>query len=303
MWSFAKSEAPGDWQLHETPTNENLRAVTHTANGAAAVGDSGIVLGRSANAKWGHVVEHGPSADDSNLYDVAVTGDGRRLWFCGDDGALGYYDLPSGERHDASEPFGLTESFRAITALGKRGSEKLLVGSSAGTVVSATAEGTTVRLAARLHPANASSVTAALSRESGVGYILTGSGGLHRTTAHQGWKQVGVPDASTDSWHAAARFADGLFVAGGSGFAAHYDPTDGTWTPYDLGSHTIYGVSGDANGAIAVGGSGTVHQRTDKDWVKAATPTGTRLLDATVTPAPVVVGKDGVVLELAGGVW
>jgi len=50
------------------------------------------VLARGADS-WESVLEDGPSANGETLRGVDATDDGQAVWFAGDGGALGHYDI------------------------------------------------------------------------------------------------------------------------------------------------------------------------------------------------------------------
>ncbi|MFC7166213.1 hypothetical protein [Halospeciosus flavus] len=302
MWSFVSDEQAGNWRTVEISVEETFRSATRTVNGPCAVGDDGVVVGRAKNGEWGVVVEDGPGADNRALHAVAATDDGKRVWFCGANGALGYYDLEKGERSNESEPLGQTDRFRSIAVVGKRGSEKLIVGSNAGTVVSAVADGEEVRFGAMARPAGATAINGAVGTADGVGYVLDESGDVFRTTAEEGWRHVGVPEAET-TYHALDAANGRLYVAGGNGCVSAYDRESGKWTPYDLDSTTFYGLAVDEDVALAVGGSGSVYRWHDDDWAAADTQTGKNLHDAVLGKHPIVVGVSGTALEHTSNVW
>lgn len=302
MWSFVSDEPSGNWRTVEVPVNVTLRSAARTVNGPCAVGDDGKVVGRAKNGEWGVVIEDGPGADNRALHAVAATDDGKRIWFAGDGGALGYYDLSNGDRSNESEPLGRTDAFRSVAVVGNRGAEKLLVGSGSGGVISAVADGTDVRFGAMAHPADSTSVNGAASADGGVGFVLDEGGDVFRTTAEEGWRHVGVPEV--EATYRALDGVDGtLHVAGGNGCVNAYDLETGTWTPYDLDSATFYGLAAGPKTVLAVGGGGTVYRWHDDDWAADDTRTGANLHDAVLGKHPVVVGVNGTVLEHIGEIW
>lgn len=96
------------WQRVSSPTKKALRGVVFTGRGPVAAGEGGRVLART-DEDWETVVERGPGNASNGLTGAATTGDGERVWVCGDSGAVGRYDVADGKIIDYSAPEGKDE--------------------------------------------------------------------------------------------------------------------------------------------------------------------------------------------------
>jgi hypothetical protein len=102
------------WTVAETPTGGTLYDVARTANGIYAVGTGGVVLRRDA-AGWTTMLDGGPTGNGNDLYGVDVTDDGEALWFVGASGAIGEYDVETGNIEDYSAPMDVTNNFNDVS--------------------------------------------------------------------------------------------------------------------------------------------------------------------------------------------
>ncbi|WP_435096882.1 hypothetical protein [Halarchaeum sp. P4] len=294
MWELGSGDG-GHWERVTSPVSVTLRDVTHSANGPCVVGNDGFVLGRASDGTWGVLVEHGPKAHNNDLHAVDATGDGKRVWFAGSSGAVGYYDLQAQKRRDFSEPNDLTNTFQALTVSGKRGSEKLLAADGSGNVVPGVVSGDTIDWEWARDVSGA--MTALSSNPAGVGFGVNSSGGVFKTTRDDGWKKIGLEDAGT-SLYAVTANNNRLIVGGGNGRI--YELEDNTWTPYLLASFTVQDLSlaPDGSVALAVGGSGDVFvRRGTGDWKPRSAKNSNALRGCAVSSPAVAVGKSGTIIE------
>lgn len=295
MWDLGSGDG-GHWASVTTPVSITLRDATHTANGPCVVGNSGYVLGRATDGTWGVLVEHGPQAQNNALHGVDATDDGKRVWFVGSSGSIGYYDLEESGRRNFSEPEGVTGTFEAVTVSGKRGSEKVLVADGSGNVIPGVVDDDTVGWQWERRTGGGA-MTALASNEAGVGFGVDSSGDVYKTTKDQGWKQIGLRDAST-SLYAVAASDNRLIVGGGNGRI--YELEDGAWTPYLLDSFTVHDISlaPDDSLAVAAGGSGDVFVRRGRgDWTRAQVDADSGIRGCAVSTPAVAVGSSGVIVE------
>jgi hypothetical protein len=332
MWRFDADVATGTWTAVASPVSVTLHGVARTADGACAVGETGVVLGRAADGEWGVVVENGPSARGETLYCVAATADGERVWFAGANGALGYYDLPEGNRYDRSEPSGVENAFHGIGVAGPRGSEKILVSDGSGNALPGEVSSDGVSWDRQRKPAGGTALTAIDADSDGVGYAVDSNANVWQTTA-EGWRNIGVADAQ-NSFYAVVAGTDAVVVGGGNGRVyelrrpsgedgngagdgdgagdgsgdgdegvARSEDVDGrSWTPYTLGSETVEALATDGEEAVAGGTSGSIHyRRGDSDWASVEW-SGTKTLRGVAVGDPcVAVGNNGTIVERAEG--
>lgn len=102
LWN-SETNADGSiaWEARSLPVDGTLYDVADATAGPCAVGDGGVVLGRSADGSWRVLVENGPAARGETVHAADTTDDGARVWFGGSGGAVGYYDVPTGDRIDS----------------------------------------------------------------------------------------------------------------------------------------------------------------------------------------------------------
>ena len=129
---------PPAWQTVDAPARNTLYGVTVFDSGAVAVGESGAVFGRPNGEPWQTVIEHGPAGSSRRLSTVDATDDGARVWFAGDSGAIGTYDVAGAVKRDFSGIGGIDADWRAMAVTGEANDE---------TVYLATDEGAVLRLA------------------------------------------------------------------------------------------------------------------------------------------------------------
>ncbi|WP_436931053.1 hypothetical protein [Halosimplex halobium] len=304
MWEFASGSAPARWTAVDSPVPDTYHDVTATAKGPCAVATDGAVVARAADGTWGLVVEDGPSARGETLRAVDATGDGKRVWFAGANGALGCYDLPAGRRVDRSEPQGIADGFGALAVDGDRGSEKLLVADGSGHVFPATVDGRRLDWGPTTRPSGNTAVTA-LAAADGVGYAVDSNAAVYRTTGSEGWERVGV-DGAGNSFYAVAATPDRLLVGGGNGRLYGGPPDGSVWTPHTLGDFTVQALAaGDSPAAdstagapaLATGSGGSLYARGPAGWRRERWD-GSKTIRGVVSGDPgVAVGSNGLVLE------
>ncbi|MDS0477645.1 hypothetical protein [Natrinema sp. 1APR25-10V2] len=295
MWNFEDDgDEPLVWTAVDAPAEGTVYDVIGTANGPCAVGDGGTVVGRAADGSWGIIVPDGPGARGETLRAVAATDDGRRIWFCGTGGAVGYFDLESGRRVDCSRPDGMDVTFHALAVSDDRASEKLLLADGNGVALPGTVDGENPAWDRRTTPADGTAITALSADESGYGYGVDGNGAVWKTTP-SGRDRIGIADAE-DSLYAAAASASTLVVGGGNGRFYERDETGG-WTPHSLGDAGIECLDVDGStrlvgregGLLRVRERGT---RRETDW------DGTATVHGVLAGSPhVAVCENGLVLE------
>jgi nitrous oxide reductase len=97
------SAQSGGWTEVDSPVSKTLYGVVNTQAGPFAAGKTGNVLGR-VDGSWRVVVDDGPQTRSNSLRTLAVTDDGKRIWFAGSSGALGAYDVVEGVQVQLQRP-------------------------------------------------------------------------------------------------------------------------------------------------------------------------------------------------------
>jgi len=121
------------WTVAETPTEEILHAVARTATGAHAAGGGGVVIRRTETG-WTTVFDGGPTGNGNALYGADVSDDGERLWVVGASGAIGEYDVTTGDLVDRSAPDDVTNNFNDVAVRGPAGEANVYVAGDSGKI-------------------------------------------------------------------------------------------------------------------------------------------------------------------------
>ncbi|QLH81954.1 hypothetical protein [Halosimplex pelagicum] len=304
MWEFASGAPPARWTAVDSPVPDTYHDVAATSQGPCAVATGGAVVARATGGTWGVVVEDGPSARGETLRAVDATSDGERVWFVGANGALGWYDLPTGRRVDRSEPRGITDGFGALAVEGERGSEKLLVADGSGHVFPAEVSGRTLDWGPTTVPSGDTAVTA-LAAADGVGFAVDSNAAVYRTTGTDGWERIGVEGAG-NSLYAVAASPDCLLVGGGNGRVYGGPPDGSAWTPHTLGDFTVRTLAAGGSAAddstadppsLAAGTGGSLYARGGAGWRRERWD-GSKTIRGVASGDPTVaVGSNGLILE------
>lgn len=313
MWEFDQGVYPGEWREVESPVGTPLYDVVSTQNGPAAVGGKGKVIGRTPDGEWGVLVENGPAGKSRALRTVDATDDGKRIWFAGDAKSIGYYDLESRERNNYTnvDTLGdnpgsetLSGTIGALTVAGDRGNEKLLFADTSGNILPAhmddkqEGDGIQIDWEFTSSPSGDTAVKAITSDTDGVGYAVDNNARIYKTTADDGWEQIGIHDVGKSMYSA---YVDGeaILVGGGGGFLYEREGDD-RWTPHNVGSFTVRAMTR-ADGEMLAGGAGhLVYREGNSKWGRVPWHGGTTIRGITVGQGEqedVAVCKNGTIIE------
>lgn len=108
----------------ETPVDADLYDLERTVDGAYVVGSGGRVFavdddGLGGHEEWRTAVRAGPAGDGRTLRVAATGRDHRDLWFAGENGSLGRYDVAAGSTADCSAPDDETNDFTDLAVCGR----------------------------------------------------------------------------------------------------------------------------------------------------------------------------------------
>ena len=283
------------WTVAETPTDSALYDTKYTVEGAYAVGTGGIVIERTADG-WRKVLDGGPTGNSNSLYGADVTDDGERLWFVGESGAIGEYDVATGNLNDRSAPMDVINNFNDVAVTGQAGEANVYVAGDSGKMYYSFEngrEGTWEDVT----PGDGSNINAVDFYGDRSGHIVDGNKSVFHTTDGETWNKIGIADANVNLYGVDSDGADDVWVSGGGGMIFHWDGAE--WTPTDTGDAGLQDidVSDDDTDGLTVGGSGKVYDLTLGSWEQEATPTGENL-KAVVRGSPdIAVGAGGIVIE------
>ena len=291
----ADETASPDWTAAETPVDGTLHDVRYTATNPHAVGAGGVLIERTA-AGWETVFRGGPTGNGNGLYGAAVTDDGERLWFVGNSGAVGEYDVTTGNLIDRSKPTGASNQFNSVAVTGPAGDADVYVVDDSGLVYYSFEngeEGTWNYLT----PGSGSGIPAVEFYGARAGTLIDTNGKVFGTDDGTTWETFGIEDADTTFAGLDADAPDDVTVVGGGGSLYAYDGVE--WRPDRIAEAGLKDVITSDAGGVAVGGSGTVVQREDGVWSVADTPSGQNLraVAAFDGDRDYAVGASGTVLE------
>ena len=294
---LATAASSSGWQSVETPTGTTLHDVEATAAGAYAVGGGGVVLERT-DAGWRTVLDGGPTGNGNSLYGADVTDDGECLWFVGASGAIGEYDVTTGDLTDHSAPMDVTNNFNDVSVTGAAGEANVYVAGDSGKVYYSFENGAS-QTWEYVTPGSGSAINAVDFYDDRKGHIVDGNKSVFSTADGATWDELGIADSNVNFYGVDSDGADDVWVSGGGGMIFHWNGSQ--WTPADTGDAGLRDVEvapgGDAG--YTVGGGGKLYAVEDGRWVQQSTPTGQNL-KAVVRAgldADVAVGAGGTVVE------
>jgi len=289
----AAASGESEWSVAETPVGSTLHDVAHTATTPHAVGNGGVVIERTA-AGWTLLLDGGPTGNGNDLYGAAVTDDGKRLWFVGASGAIGEYDVETGNLEDRSAPNDQTGNFNDVAVAGPAGDANVYVADDSGAIHYSFAngeEGTWEYVV----PGSGDTLNAIEFHGLREGHVVAEGGNVFATDDGTTWERIGLEDADASFYGLDADAFDDVTVSGGNGTIQSYDGAQ--WTPTDLGDATLVDIETDGADAYAVGGGGAIFERDGGVWAQNATPVGENLTAVARGSVDLAVGASGTVLE------
>jgi len=291
----ATVSAGDGWTVVESPTGNTLYDVEYTATGAYAVGSGGQVLERTEKG-WRKIIDGGPTGNGNSLFGAGVTDHGKRLWFVGSSGAIGEYDVETGNLNDHSAPMDVTNNFNDVAVTGAAGEANVYVAGDSGKMYYSFENGEEGSWE-YVTPGSGSNINAVDFYDEKKGHIVDGNKTVFHTQDGATWDKIGLADANVNFYGVDSDGADDVWVSGGGGMIFHWDGVE--WTPADTGDAGLRDivVSDDDGDGLTVGGGGKVYDLTSGRWEQQATPTGQNF-KAVVRGSPdIVVGAGGSIVE------
>lgn len=296
--SDAGSLLGGGWTTADTDTTETLHDVARTASTPFAVGTGGRVLERGSDGGWSTVVEDGPDGDGRDLFAADATGDGAQLWFAGASGALGAYDVETGEVtphdpadiEDYSAPTDRTGNFDGLAVTGDAGDAHVYVTDQSGHIFTSHDGGETW---SDTTPGSGATIPAIEFRSERAGHLCDTDGTVFATTDGETYEQIGIEDADVSYYGLASDGSDDVIVVGGGGTVRTYNGT--AWEEASVGDPRLNDVT-TASGRVAVGAGGAIFEA-DGEWSEATTPTDENLHAVVGGDRAIAVGASGTVVE------
>jgi uncharacterized membrane protein YgcG len=296
-WRNGPAEEREDWSVVESPISQTIYSVAPTTRGPTAVAGKGYVIARR-DGEWEVLLDRGPAASSNTLYAADVTSDGKRVWFAGSSGALGFYDVDEGKKHDYTAPLGKTSTWEAITVAGKKGSEKILVANGSGEVLPGYITDHNPEWGWVVKPGGSGSTISALGASAdGIGYAVNTSGSVFKTTDDDGWERIGIENAQVKFYGIAATESN-LFVPGGGGLVYRYNKSANNWTPLGVGTGALRGIGQEGDEMVVAGDGGSIYIRDGPNRWELSRARTSQTLNAIAlgNDLDVIVGKN-VILE------
>ncbi|GAB7093781.1 hypothetical protein JCM30237_09330 [Halolamina litorea] len=311
---------PPAWQTVETPARNTLYGVTVFGSGAVAVGESGVVFGRPNGEGWQPIIEHGPAGNSRTLAAVAATGEGARVWFAGESGAVGTYDVAGAVKRDFSNVDGIDADWQAVAVTGAANEETVYLATDEGAVLRLSIVDRSLEVGEFVRPPTLATGLAGLEAlDDGRLVVLSRGGRLFVTEDREQWTTVQFqPDEFVDVAAQSAAGnqksatsgdvgADGEAITAIRAPGEGYRYADGDSFSFPFGQPTLTAVSAAVGRTVAVGTGGGVYRRAPDGWVTVTTDNDRTLRDVAAVPAgdeggarDVAVGAAGTILERGG---
>lgn len=295
-------ESPA-WQTVEPPARNTLYGVTVFASGAVAVGEGGVVFGRPNGEPWQAIIERGPSGKSRNLKTVDATDDGARVWFAGNSGAVGTYDVAAAVKRDFSGIDGIDADWRDIAVSGEANDETVYLATDEGAVLRFRVAERSLEIGEFVRPPTLASGLAGIETLADGRLVALSKGGrLFLTPDREQWTTLELqPDEFTD----VGTGADAAYMVRAAGEGYRY--ADGTTVSFPFGQPSLRAVDAAEGRVVAVGTDGGVFRRAPDGWVTITTDNDRTLRDVSVVPPgrngdarDVAVGAGGAILERGG---
>lgn len=295
-------ESPA-WQTVEAPARNTLYGVTVFGSGAVAVGESGVVFGRPNGEPWQTVIERGPGERSRTLRAVDATDDGARVWFAGDSGAVGTYDVAGAVKRDFSNVDGIDADWRDVAVAGEANAETVYLATDEGAVLRLAIADRSLEVGEFVRPPTLASGLAGIEAlADGTLAVLSEGGRLFTTQDREQWTTV---ELQPDEFVAVAGDDGVVYAVRAPGEGYRYE--DGRTVSFPFGQPTLTAVDVATDRVVAVGTDGSVYRRAPDGWVHVTTDNDRTLRDVATAPSDsergardVAVGAAGTILERGG---
>jgi hypothetical protein len=285
--------AASGWKTAETPTEEALYDVEDTVGNEYAVGGAGIVLERTSEG-WKKVLDGGPTGNGNTLKGSDVTDDGERLWFVGNSGAIGEYDVTTGSLNDHSAPNDVTNNFNDVAVTGPAGDANVYVAGDSGKIYYSFENGESGTWDS-VTPGSGSEINAIDFYDDRSGHAVDGNQTVFETDDGTTWDKIGIADANFNFYGVDSDGPDDVTVSGGGGSIYRYNGSE--WRRADTGDADLRDVEREDATGLTVGSGGKVYRYDGSEWVQESTPTGANLKGVLLGSPDIAVGASGTVIE------
>jgi len=297
LWTSTAAGTTG-WRTAETPVETILHDVEYTVNDPYAVGGGGVVIRRTSDG-WTKVLDGGPTGNGNTLRGSDTTDDREQLWFVGDSGAIGEYDVTTGNLNDYSAPNDVTNNFNGVAVTGVAGEANVYIAGDSGKMYYSFDNGETFD---EVTPGSGSNVNAVDFYGERSGHIVDGNQTVFYTNDGASWDKLGIADANSNFYGVDSDGADDVTVSAGNGVVWNWN--GGQWRREDTGDATLRDIEVEGTPGLTVGGGGKVFRRDGTGWQSEATPTGENLKAVlrgadSGYPYDIATGASGTVIEKA----
>ncbi|WP_323675799.1 hypothetical protein [Halorubellus sp. PRR65] len=290
---------PGTWESTKSPVDVTLHDVETTAANAFAVGGAGVVVERTQDG-WRKVVDGGPTGNGNSLYGADVTDDGKRLWFVGASGAIGEYDVETGNLESHSAPNDSTNNFNDVAVTGDSDEANVYVAGDSGSVHYSFENGATGTWN-YVAVGQGAAIQAIDFHGPRTGHLVNGNANVFYTGDGTTWNKTGIADADVSLYGVDSDAKDDVHVAAGSGVVYRYKPdSEGTpkWFRTKVGEPSLRDIEKTDDDGYAVGDAGAVFDQESGEWGRDETPNGQGLTAVVDTDGnDIAVGASGTIVE------
>ena len=281
-----------DWTVAETPVDTSLHGVAYATN-AYAVGGGGTILERR-DGGWQTVLQGGPTGNGNDLFGMDVTDDGKRLWVVGASGAIGEYDVTTGNLVDRSAPNDSTSNFNDVAVTCDAGETEVYVADDSGAIHYSFENGEEGTWEYST-PGSGAGLEAIDFYSNRSGHAIDTDGDVFATDDGVTYDTIGIEDADVTFYGLDSDAANDVIVSGGNGSVFDYNGSQ--WTTTTLGDADLFDIETAGDDGYAVGSDGAVFELSGGEWSRMTTPVGENLDAVARGDTDIVVGASGTVLE------
>ena len=288
----------GEWTLVKSTVDNTIHDVVITSEGAYAVAEGGILLERT-EAEWVKVVDGGVSGNGNDLYGLAKTADGNYLWMVGSSGAVGEFNVSTGNLNDFSQPMDASNNFNDVAVTRKPDTTNIYIAGDSGKMYHNFDDGKEGKWNS-VTPGNGSAINAVGFFNDRQGHIVDANQSVLATQDGGTWNQAGIADADVDFEGIDSDGSSDVYVSGGNGMIFQWNGSE--WSSTSVAEATLMDieVGAEDQSGYAVGGNATIISYDGSNWTSQETPTTENLnavVQGTETMPDIAVGAGGTILE------
>ena len=292
-----RAAAQAEWRTEKTPADGTLYDVTYAGGNASAdgnayaVGQDGVLLERTEE-RWRKVTDGGVTGDGRDLLGVDVTDDGERLWFAGASGAIGEYDVATGNINDRGEPQDNTANFTDIAVTGESGEANVYTADDSGGISYSFNNGRSGTYNS-VAPGQGDGFPAIDFYDERSGHVLNTNASVFETDDGTTYERIGIPDTDNSLYGIDSDGSDDVWAVGGGGSVWRYN---GAWRRTDIGNLSLRDIEIEDESGYTVGESGRVFEYAAGSWNEDTTDTEQNLEGLTLGSPNVAVGASGIAI-------